>query len=76
MEMLTFMPNSTKVFGIPMEKLRPRNMTKELIFQRNNFSPILANNQVYTQGYYNEIAAFVEAIEDRRTDILTPLSSL
>ena len=76
MEMLTFTPNSTKVFGIPMEKLRPRSMTKELIFQRNNFSPILANNQVYTQGYYNEIAAFVEAIEDRRTDILTPLSSL
>lgn len=76
MEELTFMPNPTTVFGIPMEKLRPRLETKEILFKRNNFTPILANNQVYTQGYYNEIAAFVEVIEDRCTDILTPLSSL
>lgn len=76
MEKLTFMPNSTTVFGIPMEKLCPHYKTKELIFQRNNFSPILANNQVYTQGYYHGIAAFVEFTEGRRADILTPLSSL
>jgi len=76
MEELTFTPTSPTILGIPMEKLRSRHETKEYLFRRNNFTPILANNQVYTQGYYNEIAAFVEAIEDRRTDILTPLSSL
>ena len=76
MEELTFSPTSSTIFGIPMEKLRPRHKTKELLFLRNNFTPILANNQVYTQGYYSEIVAFVEAIEDRHSDILTPLSSL
>ncbi|MBQ6186701.1 MAG: Gfo/Idh/MocA family oxidoreductase [Prevotella sp.] len=76
MEKLTFSPTSSTIFGIPMEKLRPRHETKELLFLRNNFTPILANNQVYTQGYHSEIAAFVEAIEDRYSDILTPLSSL
>lgn len=76
MEKLTFSPTSSTIFGIPMEKLRPRHETKELLFLRNNFTPILANNQVYTQGYHSEIAAFVEAIEDRHSDILTPLSSL
>ena len=76
MEELTFSPTSSTIFGIPMEKLRPRHETKELLFLRNNFTPILANNQVYTQGYHSEIAAFVEAIEERHSDILTPLSSL
>ena len=76
MEELTFSPTFSTAFGIPMEKLRPRHETKELLFLRNNFTPILANNQVYTQGYHSEIAAFVEAIEERHSDILTPLSSL
>ena len=76
MEELTFSPTSSTAFGIPMEKLRPRHETKELLFLRNNFMPILANNQVYTQGYHSEIVAFVEAIENRHSDILTPLSSL
>ena len=76
MEELTFSPTSSTIFGIPMEKLRPRHETKELFFLRNNFTPILANNQVYAQGYHSEIVAFVEAIEDRHSDILTPLSSL
>ena len=76
MEELTFSPTSSTIFGIPMEKLRPHHETKEFLYQRNNFTPILENNQVYTQGYYSEIDAFVEAIEDRHSDILTPLSSL
>ena len=76
MESLAFTPNPATILGIPTEKLRPLHETKELLIDRNHFSPILANNQVYTQGYYHEIAEFVEAIEDRRSEILTPLSSL
>ncbi|MBQ6208566.1 MAG: Gfo/Idh/MocA family oxidoreductase [Prevotella sp.] len=75
-ESLAFTPNPATILGIPTEKLRPLHETKELLIDRNNFSPILANNQVYTQGYYHEIAEFVEAMEDRRAEILTPLSSL
>ena len=76
MEELTFTPTSSTVLSIPMEKLRMRNSTIDYLFQCNNFTPILVSNQVYTQGYYHEIAAFVEFTEGRRDDILTPLSSL
>ncbi|MBR1667865.1 MAG: Gfo/Idh/MocA family oxidoreductase [Bacteroidaceae bacterium] len=76
MEELTFTPTSSTVFGIPIEKLRPHRETKEILFQRNNFIPIVANNQVFTQGYYNEIVAFVESVEGIRADIFTSSSSL
>ena len=66
MEELTFSPTSSTVFGIPMEKLHPRHETEEFLFQRNNFTPILANNQVYTQGYYNEIEVFISQVERQR----------
>ena len=66
MEELTFTPTPSTVFGIPMEKLHPRRETKELLLQCNNSTPILANNQVYTQGYYSEIEAFVSQTERLR----------
>ncbi|MBQ9286202.1 MAG: hypothetical protein IJ209_07990 [Bacteroidaceae bacterium] len=71
MEELTFTPTSSTVFGIPMEKLRPRRETKEILYQRNNFTPILTNNQIYSQGYFNEITHFVNAVEDHGNHITT-----
>ena len=76
MEELTFTPTSSIVFGIPMEKLRPRHETKELLFQRNNFTPILANNQVYTQGYYSEIEAFISQAESGKSKVTTCIMSV
>ena len=63
MEELTFTPTSSTIIGIPLEKLRSRHETKELLFKRNNFTPILLNNQVYTQGYYSEIETFLSQTE-------------
>ena len=63
MESLTFTPNLTTILGIPMEKLRLRHEMKEPLFQRNNFTPILENNQIYSQGYFNEITTFIDAVE-------------
>lgn len=63
MESLTFTPNPTTILGIPMEKLRLRHGMKEPLFQRNNFTPILENNQIYSQGYFNEITTFIDAVE-------------
>ena len=88
MEELTFTPTSSTVFGIPMEKLRQRHETivkfkiskfkiqKEILTQRNNFIPILANNQIYTQGYYSEIKAFVSQIEGRKSEVTTGLKTI
>ena len=76
MEELTFTPTSSTVFGIPMEKLHHRHETKGLFFHRNNFTPTLVNNQVYTQGYYSEIEAFVCQIEEGKTKVTTGLMSV
>ena len=51
--------------GVPLEKVFPRpNVTIDL-FARNNFAPIVQNNQIFTQGYFNEIKNFVDAVEGR-----------
>ena len=76
MEELTFSPTSTNIFGIPMEKLRPRHETKEVLFKHNNFTPILENNQVYSQGYYSEIEAFISQTEKGKSKVTTGIMSV
>ena len=76
MEELTFSPTSSTAFGIPVEKLHTHHETKEILCQRNNFTPILANNQIYSQGYFNEIEAFVNAVEGRNHAITTDIKTI
>jgi virulence factor len=75
-EELTFSPKSSSLIGVPIEKVHPRCKTVEYLYTRNNFAPILTNNQVYSQGYFNEISAFVESVEDRTDSVLTSLQSI
>ena len=63
MESLAFTPNSTTFLGIPIEKMRTKNSTVEYLYQCNSFTPILINNQIYIQGYFNEITNFINAVE-------------
>ncbi len=63
METLTFTPKHGQIFGIPLEKVMRRNTITEILFSRNNFVPTTVNNQIYTQGYFDEIKAFVEAVQ-------------
>ena len=76
MEELTFTPTSSTVLGIPMEKLRTHHEPKEVLFLRNNFTPILTNNQIYSQGYFNEITHFVDAVEGHGNPITTSLKDV
>ncbi len=76
MEKMTFSPKSPSLFGVPIEKIHPRRKTVEYLYTRNNFAPILTNNQVYSQGYFNEISVFVESVEDRTKNVLTGLQSI
>ena len=76
MDGLTFSPKSSSLLGIPIEKIKPHHKTVEYLYTRNNFAPILTNNQVYSQGYFNEISAFVESVEDRVDNVLTSLLSI
>ena len=77
MEELSFehKPSAT-AFGIPMEKLRAHHETKEVLCQRNNFTPILLNNQIYSQGYFNEMEAFVNAVEGSHHTIITDIKTI
>ena len=76
MESLVFTPNPTTVLGIPTEKWRPRNKTVEYLYQRNNFTPTLVNNQLYSQGYFNEIINYIDAVEGLGNQISTSLKSV
>ncbi len=63
METLMFTPRLGQVFGIPLEKVMRRSTITETLFSRNNFVPTTVNNQIYTQGYFDEIKAFVETVQ-------------
>ena len=63
METLTFTPKQGQVFDIPLEKVMRRSTITETLFSRNNFVPTTVNNQIYTQGYFDEIKAFVETVQ-------------
>jgi len=76
MEELSFTPSSQTVSGIPMEKLRPHKKTVEYLYQNNSFTSILSANQVYSQGYYNELATFVEAVEHHDSHVISTLETI
>ncbi len=51
------------ICGIPIEKVSPKNNVYFRLYERNNFVPSLVNNQIYSQGYFNEIKTFLDANE-------------
>ena len=77
METLTFTPSSPSFGKIPIEKVFARNSRLNSLYSRNNFNPILINNQIISQGYFNEIKTFVESVECiNKSTIPTDFTSL
>lgn len=75
-EELSFVPKLPVVAGIPVEKIRPRHQLVEYLYRRNGFSPTIAGNTIYTQGFFQEISTFVNAVEGKRSDVLSDLQSI
>ena len=75
MEELTFEPTAPAVLGIPLEKVFRHNKTVEYLYARNSFDPILPNNQIFSQGYFNELSAFVDAVEGHRENICSSIET-
>lgn len=75
MERLLFYPHPRKVMGIPLEKIGMFTVSEQILTERNNFNPLLRNNQIYTQGFFSEIKAFADMTE-YSTKNTSPLSSL
>ena len=76
MDTLTFSPKPTDLFGIPVEKVMNWHDKKDVLLQHNNFNAVLTNNPIYTNGYFNEIVAFTNGVEGKKTKNLTSLDSV
>ena len=76
MDTLTFSPKPTDIFGVPMEKVMSWHDQKDVLLQHNNFNAVLTNNPIYTNGYFNEIVAFTNGVERKKTKNLTSLDSV
>ena len=75
MEELTYESNST-FCGFPVEKILREYPSIEILYRRNNFTPVLANNQVYTHGYFDEILSFANAVEGQQNNNISDLISM
>ena len=75
-EELSFVPMQPVVLGIPIEKLFPHCQSVKYLYRHDNFSPILANNSIYTQGYFQEVSTFINAVEGKKANVLTDLQSV
>lgn len=75
MERLHYYPHPKTIGGIPLEKLGSFTAAEYILTGRNNFNPLIINNQLYTQGFFSEIKAFVDMVEYSGNNI-SPLSSM
>ncbi len=75
-EELIFVHRQPVIAGIPMEKIRPRRQSVEYLYRHDGFSPILAGNSIYTQGFFQEITTFVNAVEGKQANVQTDLQSI
>ena len=76
MEKLTFEPKHSTILGVPYEKIHTHNRTVEYLYARNNFTPTLSNNQIYSQGYYSEIQSFITSIKHGHSSVLTDITTI
>ncbi|MBR1499279.1 MAG: Gfo/Idh/MocA family oxidoreductase [Bacteroidaceae bacterium] len=76
MDSLTFEPHHPLVLGVPLEKVWHRPRTVEHLFAPEGFASTLRGNRVYTQGYYGELSAFVDAVEGVPGHVETDLTAM
>lgn len=75
MERLSYHPHPKKIIGIPIEKIGLFSTSERILVERNNFNPLIANNQLFTQGFFSEIKSFADMVEFSGKN-LSPLSSM
>lgn len=75
-ENLTFQPKPKIIMGIPTEKVFPCGKITVSLLERNNFVPLQENNQIVSQGYYNTIKGFVDAVEGKNMRVQSSLEHL
>jgi virulence factor len=73
---LTCQEKQGTLFSIPLEKVRPGPVVTRQLFHRNNFVPMIHNNQLFTMGYYHELSNFFYLCEKHRGKNLSTLAQL
>lgn len=68
---LTFQKKQHTLFTIPLEKINPEPVRIKHLFHRNNFNPVLENNQLFTMGYYSELLNYINLCEGKKGVNLT-----
>lgn len=76
MEDLTFESKPSTFLDIPIEKVRPHRRIVEHLYARNNFTPTLPNSQIFSQGYFSEIHAFISSVEHHHSCVLSDISTV
>ncbi len=75
-ESVTFQKKQMTMFGIPLEKVSPNPVEIKHLFHRNNFMPVMTNNQLFTMGYYTELSTFMNLAENGKGSNLSDLQQL
>ena len=73
---LTLEPKPAVIAGIPLEKIGFGKKGTRVLFAQNSFSPVLKQNQVYVQGFFDEVRNFAERTQGRKAEVLSDLDSL
>ena len=76
MDELTYEPIPSTILSIPFEKNCQWSKTIKFLYNRNNFNPTLLNNQIHSQGYFNEILTFIDAVEEHTISVTTSLETI
>lgn len=73
---LSFQPKAGSLFSIPKEKVFPHTPQLHYLYNANTFLPTFTNNQIVSQGYFNEINTFIHLCENRKSQNLSDLADI
>ena len=76
MEDLTLDLRAGVIAGFPLEKAGIGKTVHRVLYSHNPFSPVLAENQVYVQGFFDEIRNFVLRAEGKSAEAVSDLVTL
>lgn len=63
LDSLVFQKKSKIIVDIPLEKIATYAPQYTVLFNRNRFIPNIQNNDLFVQGFYDELKSFVELCE-------------
>ncbi|HXK82645.1 MAG TPA: Gfo/Idh/MocA family oxidoreductase [Bacteroidales bacterium] len=64
------------IAGIPLEKINTPVISQTILYEQNQFLPLVQNNELYSAGYYNEIKTFLNICENHSNKNLSGLQDI